>query len=64
MEIKTKINEISINIKQKKINDFRNWLTEAEDKISRLPTIGPDLSAIKLQLQQHSVSFTFIFVYD
>lgn len=62
LSVRTEIHETLMSLEQKQINDFRNWLTEAEDKISRLPVIGPDLETIKLQLKEHAVSLHFVLI--
>ena len=55
MEKQSQLHHTLMSLQKKQLEEFRVWLTIAEDKISRFSEIGPDLEAIKNQYQEHMV---------
>ncbi|XP_076373889.1 LOW QUALITY PROTEIN: dystrophin-like [Tachypleus tridentatus] len=53
MDRQSKLHETLMELQQQQLNSLRRWLTEMEDKISRLGPVGPDLPAVYRQIEQH-----------
>ncbi|KAG1660545.1 Dystrophin [Nymphon striatum] len=52
MNRQTKLHEVLMELQQNDLNKLRNWLTETEDRISRIGDIGPSLDNLHEQLEQ------------
>lgn len=55
MDKQSQLHHTLMDLQKKQLEEFRVWLTIAEDKISRFSEIGPDLAAIRQQYQEHMV---------
>ncbi|XP_064473113.1 dystrophin-like isoform X2 [Ornithodoros turicata] len=53
MERQSRLHETLMQLQQEQVNSLRQWLTDAEDRISRLGPAGPDLDATQRQLEMH-----------
>ncbi|VVC26815.1 Hypothetical protein CINCED_3A012694 [Cinara cedri] len=55
MERQTKIHECLMGIQQKQLDELRLWLTQTEDRISRLSQSAKmDVNSLRSQLEEHS----------
>jgi hypothetical protein len=43
-----------MSLQDREVESLRQWMTQIEDRISHMAEIGPDLSALKHQLETHS----------
>lgn len=44
-----------MTLQQAQLDQLRVWLTNTEDRISRMGSIGPDFSNVKKQMELHKV---------
>lgn len=47
------IHNLLMGQQQKQLDSLREWLTATEDRISHMSDVGPDLAALKSQLETH-----------
>ncbi|XP_067142933.1 dystrophin isoform X3 [Centruroides vittatus] len=52
MDRQSKLHEMLMELQQQQLDNLKKWLNDMEDRISRLGPIGPDLIAIKQQIEQ------------
>lgn len=52
MDRQSKLHEMLMELQQQQLDNLKKWLNTMEDRISRIGPIGPDLMAIRQQIEQ------------
>ncbi|XP_043556668.1 dystrophin isoform X1 [Chiloscyllium plagiosum] len=57
MERQSKLHEVLMDLQQQQLKQLADWLTNTEDRIHQMEAqpLGPDLEALKLQVEEHKV---------
>uniref|UniRef100_A0A1W7RAQ1 Protein detached n=1 Tax=Hadrurus spadix TaxID=141984 RepID=A0A1W7RAQ1_9SCOR len=52
MDRQSELHETLMGLQQQQLDSLKKWLTDMEDRISHLGPIGPDLAAVRQQIEQ------------